>query len=171
MKVTVVGAGGNVGSTVSMAVAQRDFAKEVVMVDIVQEKDGDKLYPSKGRALDQWESSPIHQFDTKLTGTVDYEDTAGSDVCVITAGVPRKPGMSRDDLLEINANIVQDVTEKLVEHSPNTIIIVVSNPLDVMTYVAHTASGLDKSKVMGMAGILDTARFRAFLAKSTPCWY
>ncbi len=165
MKVTVVGAGGNVGSTVSMAVAQRDFAKEVVMVDIVQEKDGDKLYPSKGRALDQWESSPIHQFDTKLTGTVDYEDTAGSDVCVITAGVPRKPGMSRDDLLEINANIVQDVTEKLVEHSPNTIIIVVSNPLDVMAQVALETSGFDSSRVMGMAGILDTARYRSFLAE------
>ena len=165
MKVTVVGAGGNVGSTVSLAVAQRDFAKEVVMVDIVQEKDGDKLYPSKGRALDQWESSPIHKFDTKLTGTVDYEDTAGSDVCVITAGVPRKPGMSRDDLLEINANIVQDVTEKLVEHSPNTIIIVVSNPLDVMAQVALETSGLDSSRVMGMAGILDTARYRSFLAE------
>ena len=165
MKVTVVGAGGNVGSTVSLAVAQRDFAKEVVMVDIVQEKDGDKLYPSKGRALDQWESSPIHKFDTKLTGTVDYEDTAGSDVCAITAGVPRKPGMSRDDLLEINANIVQDVTEKLVEHSPNTIIIVVSNPLDVMAQVALETSGLDSSRVMGMAGILDTARYRSFLAE------
>jgi malate dehydrogenase len=165
MKVTVVGAGGNVGSTVSMAVAQRDFAKEVVMVDIVQEKDGDKIYPSKGRALDQWESSPIHQFDTKLTGTVDYEDTAGSDVCVITAGVPRKPGMSRDDLLEINANIVQDVTEKLVAQSPNTIIIVVSNPLDVMAQVALETSGLDSSRVMGMAGILDTARYRSFLAE------
>ncbi len=165
MKVTVVGAGGNVGSTVSMAVAQRDFAKEVVMVDIVQEKDGDKIYPSKGRALDQWESSPIHQFDTKLTGTVDYEDTAGSDVCVITAGVPRKPGMSRDDLLEINANIVQDVTEKLVKHSPNTIIIVVSNPLDVMAQVALETSGFDSSRVMGMAGILDTARYRSFLAE------
>jgi len=165
MKVTVVGAGGNVGSTVSMAVAQRDFAKEVVMVDIVQENNGEKIYPSKGRALDQWESSPIHQFDTKLTGTVDYEDTAGSDVCVITAGVPRKPGMSRDDLLEINANIVQDVTEKLVKHSPNTIIIVVSNPLDVMAQVALETSGLDSSRVMGMAGILDTARYRSFLAE------
>lgn len=165
MKVTVVGAGGNVGSTVSMAVAQRDFAKEVVMVDIVQEKDGEKIYPSKGRALDQWESSPIHKFDTKLTGTVDYEDTAGSDVCVITAGVPRKPGMSRDDLLETNANIVESVTEQLIEHSPDTILIIVSNPLDVMAQVAYETSGLDSSKVMGMAGILDTARYRSFLAE------
>lgn len=165
MKVTVVGAGGNVGSTVSMAVAQRDFAKEVVMVDIVQEKNGDKIYPSKGRALDQWESSPIHKFDTKLTGTVDYEDTAESDVCVITAGVPRRPGMSRDDLLETNANIVQSVTEQLIEHSPNTILIIVSNPLDVMAQVAYETSGLDSSHVMGMAGILDTARYRSFLAE------
>ncbi len=165
MKVTVVGAGGNVGSTVSMSLAQRDFAKEVVMVDIVQEKNGEKIYPSKGRALDQWESSPIHNFDTKLTGTVDYEDTAGSDVCVITAGVPRRPGMSRDDLLETNANIVKSVTEQLVEHSPNTILIIVSNPLDVMAQVAYETSGFDSSRVMGMAGILDTARYRSFLAE------
>jgi len=166
MKITVVGAGGNVGSTVAHAIGIRDFAEEVVMVDIVKEDDdGNKFYPSKGRALDQWESAPVHGFDTKLTGTVDYEDTAGSDICVITAGVPRRPGMSRDDLLEINANIVQDVTKKLVNKSPNTIIIVVSNPLDVMTNVAQEASGLDSSRVMGMAGILDTARFRAFLAE------
>lgn len=165
MKVTVVGAGGNVGSTVSLAVAQRDFAKEVVMVDIVQERNGEKIYPSKGRALDQWESAPIHQFDTRLTGTVDYKDTANSDVCVITAGVPRRPGMSRDDLLETNANIVQGVVEQLVEHSPNTILIIVSNPLDVMAQVALETSGFDSKRVMGMAGILDTARYRAFLAE------
>lgn len=165
MKVTVVGAGGNVGSTVALSVAQRDFAKEVVMVDIVQERDGEKFYPSKGRALDQWESSPIHQFDTRLTGTVDYEATAGSDVCVITAGVPRRPGMSRDDLLETNANIVRGVTEKLVKYSPDTILIIVSNPLDVMAQVAYETSGFDSSRVMGMAGILDTARFRSFLAE------
>lgn len=165
MKVTVVGAGGNVGSTVAFAIAERDFAKEVVMVDI-EKKEGDKtFYPSKGRALDQWETAPISGFDTRLVGTVDYGDTKDSDVCVITAGVPRKPGMSRDDLLEINSNIVEEVTKKLIEHSPDTIIIVVSNPLDVMTYVAHENSGLDSSKVMGMAGILDTARYRAFLAE------
>ncbi len=165
MKVTVVGAGGNVGSSVALSVAQKDFANEVVMVDIVQEKDGEKFYPSKGRALDQWESSPIDRFDTKLTGTVDYEDTADSDVCVITAGVPRKPGMSRDDLLETNANIVQGVVEQLVEHSPDTIFIIVSNPLDVMAQVALETSGFDRDKVMGMAGILDTARFRSFIAE------
>jgi malate dehydrogenase len=165
MKVTVVGAGGNVGSTVSLAIAQRDFAKEVIMVDIERKENDKSFYPSKGRALDQWESAPVHGFDTKLTGTINYEDTKNSDVCVITAGVPRRPGMSRDDLLEINANIVRQVTGQLVKYSPDTIIIVVSNPLDVMTYVAYEASGLDSSKVMGMAGILDTARYRAFLAE------
>jgi len=165
MKVTVVGAGGNVGSTVAMAVAQRDFAKEVVMVDIVQERDGEKFYPSKGRALDQWESSPIHGFDTRLTGTTEYDATEGSDVCVITAGVPRRPGMSRDDLLETNANIVRGVTEKLVAKSPDTILIIVSNPLDVMAQVAYETSGFESERVMGMAGILDTARFRSFLAE------
>ena len=165
MKVTVVGAGGNVGSTVALSVAQRDFAKEVIAVDL-ERKDGDKtFYPSKGRALDQWEASPIHLFDTRVKGTTDYADTAGSDVCVITAGVPRRPGMSRDDLLSINANIVKSVTEQLVKHSPDTIIIVVSNPLDVMVQVAKDASGLPYEKVMGMAGILDTARYRAFIAE------
>jgi malate dehydrogenase len=165
MKVTVVGAGGNVGSTVAYSIAERDYAKEVIMVDI-ERKEGDKtFYPSKGRALDQWETAPIAGFDTRLIGTVNYEDTKNSDVCVITAGVPRKPGMSRDDLLEINSNIVKSVTEQLVKHSPNTIIIVVSNPLDVMTYVAHVTSGFDSKRVMGMAGILDTARYRAFLAE------
>src|SRR5690625_5034905 len=153
MKVTVVGAGGNVGSTGALSVAQRDFAKEVVMIDI-ERKDGDKtFYPSKGRALDQRESAPIHGYDTRLTGTVDYEDSVGSDVCVITAGVPSRPGMSRDDLLEINANIVKSVTQQLVKHSPDTIIIVVSNPLDVMTYVAYENSGLPSEKVIGMAEI------------------
>ena len=165
MKVTVVGAGGNVGSTVAYAIAERDYAKEVIMVDIEKKEDGKTFYPSKGRALDQWETAPISGFDTRLVGTVNYEDTKDSDVCVITAGVPRKPGMSRDDLLDINSNIVSSVTEQLVKYSPNTIIIVVSNPLDVMTYVAHKTSGLDSSRVMGMAGILDTARYRAFLAE------
>jgi len=165
MKVTVVGAGGNVGSTVAFSIAERDYAKEVVMLDIEKKEGDNTFYPSKGRALDQWETAPISGFDTRLKGTVDYKDTKDSDVCVITAGVPRRPGMSRDDLLEINTKIVNGVTKQLVEHSPDTIIIVVSNPLDVMTYVAHAASGLDDKKVMGMAGILDTARYRAFLAE------
>jgi len=165
MKVTVVGAGGNVGATVALAVAQRDYANEVILVDL-ERKDGDKtFYPSVGRGLDQWQTSPIFGFDTRLKGTTNYEDTAGSDICVITAGVPRRPGMSRDDLLAINANIVKTVTEHLVKYSPDTIIIVVSNPLDVMTYVAYAASKLPSTKVMGMAGILDTARYRAFLAE------
>jgi malate dehydrogenase len=165
MKVTVVGAGGNVGATVALAVAQRDYAKEVILVDL-ERNEGDKtFYPSVGRGLDQWQTSPIFGFDTRLRGTTSYDDTAGSDICVITAGVPRRPGMSRDDLLSINANIVKTVTEKLVEKSPNTIIIVVSNPLDVMTYVAYKASKLPANQVMGMAGILDTARYRAFLAE------
>ena len=164
MKVTVVGAGGNVGSTVAYTLADRDFVKEIVMLDL-ERKEGDKtFYPSKGRALDQWQTAPITGFNTYLNGTVDYADTKGSDVCVITAGIPRKPGMSRDDLLSINGNIVKSVTEQLVKYSPDTIIIVVSNPLDVMTYVAYAASNLDSKKVMGMAGILDTARYRAFLA-------
>lgn len=165
MKITVVGAGGNVGSTAALTVAQRDFAKQVVAIDL-EKKEGDKtFYPSKGRALDQWQTAPIHGFDTHLTGSADYADTKDSDICIITAGVPRRPGMSRDDLLSINAGIVESVTKKLVEHSPNTIIIVVSNPLDVMTYVAWKASGLPSNRVMGMAGILDTARYRAFLAE------
>ena len=165
MKVTVVGAGGNVGSTVALAVAQRDFANEVIAVDL-ERKDGDKtFYPSKGRALDQWQVAPISLFDTRVKGTVDYADTANSDVCVITAGIPRRPGMSRDDLLSINAGIVESVTKELVKYSPDTIIIVVSNPLDVMVQVARDASGLPYEKVMGMAGILDTARYRAFIAE------
>ena len=110
------------------------------------------------------EMSPAVGFDARLTGTSDYADIAGADVVIVTAGLPRKPGMSRDDLLETNSNIVEEVTKNLIEYSPDTIIIVVSNPLDVMTYVAHENSGLDSSKVMGMAGILDTARYRAFLA-------
>lgn len=166
MKITVVGAGGNVGATVSLTLAQRDFAKEIVLVDL-ERIEGDKtFYPSKGRGLDQWQTAPIHLFDTRLKGTTDYKDTAGSDICVITAGVPRKPGMSRDDLLSINAKIVESVTKNLIAHSPGTILIVVSNPLDLMTHVAWKASGLPKEKVMGMAGILDTARYRAFLAEA-----
>ena len=165
MKITVVGAGGNVGSTVALTIAQRDFAKEVIAVDLEIKKDDKTFYPSKGRGLDQWQTSPILNFDTRVKGTVDYADTANSDICVITAGLPRRPGMSRDDLLSANMNIVKSVTEKLVEQSPDTIIIVVSNPLDLMTYVAYKASGLPANRVVGMAGILDTARYRAFLAE------
>lgn len=166
MKITVVGAGGNVGATVSLTIAQRDFAKEVVLVDLERKENDKTFYPSKGRGLDQWQTSPIYGFDTRLKGTTDYADTKNSDICVITAGIPRRPGMSRDDLLSINAKIVESVTKELIKHSPNTIIIVVSNPLDLMTHVAWKASGLPKENVMGMAGILDTARYRAFLAEA-----
>jgi malate dehydrogenase len=156
MKVTVVGAG-NVGATVADTLAQKDIVNEVVLIDIV---DG----LPQGKALDIQQAAPIHLFDTRVIGTNDYADTAGSDICVITAGLPRKPGMSRDDLLSKNADIVRSVTEQFVANSPNAIIIVVSNPLDVMTYVSYMASGFPSQRVMGMAGVLDTARYRAFLS-------
>lgn len=156
MKVTVVGAG-NVGATVAECVARKDMVDEVVIIDIVEGLP-------QGKALDMAEAAPIHGFDTRVIGTNDYKDTAGSDICVITAGLARKPGMSRDDLLAKNAAIVKSVTEQFVAHSPNAIIIVVSNPLDVMTYVAYEASGFPSSRVFGMAGVLDTARYRAFIS-------
>jgi malate dehydrogenase len=155
-KVTIVGAG-NVGATCANVLAHRDFLKEIILVDI--QKDF-----AKGKALDTWQQAPIDNYSTYLSGTDNYEDTAGSDIVVITAGIPRKPGMSRDDLIATNAKIVKSVTESVIRYSPEAIIIVVSNPLDVMTYAAHQASKLDASKVFGMAGILDTARYRAFLA-------
>ncbi|HNX78445.1 MAG TPA: malate dehydrogenase [Prolixibacteraceae bacterium] len=159
MKVTVVGAG-NVGATCAQVVAQKNIVQEVVLVDI---KEG----IAEGKSLDLWQTAPVNYYDTRLTGsTNDYSKTAGSEVVVITSGVPRKPGMSRDDLISINAGIVKSVTENVVKYSPEAKIIVVSNPLDVMTYAAHVASGLPRSKVMGMAGILDTARYRAFLAEA-----
>jgi len=156
MKVTVVGAG-NVGATVAECVAHKDMVSEVVLIDIVEGLP-------QGKALDIQESAPIHLFDSRVVGTNDYEDTAGSDICVITAGLPRKPGMSRDDLLSKNASIVKSVTEQFVSRSPNAILIIVSNPLDVMTYVAYMTSGFPSHRVMGMAGILDTARYRAFIS-------
>ncbi|MDF9795591.1 malate dehydrogenase [Catalinimonas alkaloidigena] len=159
MKVTVVGAG-NVGATCADVLAYREVANEVVLVDI---KEG----LAEGKALDIWEKSPINLYDTRTIGsTNDYSKTAGSDVVVITSGLPRKPGMSRDDLIETNAGIVKTVTENVVKHSPEAIIIIVSNPLDVMTYQAHLTSKASRNKVMGMAGILDTARYRSFLAEA-----
>ena len=157
-KVTVVGAG-NVGATCADVLAYREVAEEIVLIDI---KEG----IAEGKALDIWQKAPINQYDSRSVGsTNDYSKTANSDVVVITSGLPRKPGMTRDDLIETNAGIVKSVTENVVKHSPNAIIIVVSNPLDVMTYQAHLTSGLPRTKVMGMAGILDTARYRAFLAE------
>ncbi len=159
MKVTVVGAG-NVGATCADVLAYREIANEIVLVDI---KEG----LAEGKALDIWQKSPINLYDSRTIGaTNDYSKSAGSDVVVITSGLPRKPGMSRDDLINTNAGIVKSVTENVVKHSPEAIIIVVSNPLDVMTYQAHITSKLPRTKLMGMAGILDTARYRAFLAEA-----
>ncbi len=158
MRVTVVGAG-NVGATCANVVAQNELANEVVLLDI---KEG----VAEGKGLDMWETSPIMPFDTRVNGvTNDYTKTAGSDVVVITSGLPRKPGMSRDDLIATNADIVKSVTENVLEHSPDAKIVVVSNPLDVMTYCAYLTAKIDSSRVFGMAGILDTARYRSFLAE------
>lgn len=157
MKVTVVGAG-NVGSTCANVIAHKELCNEVILLDI---KEG----IAEGKSLDMWQTSPINLYDTRIKGsTNDYAATAGSDVVVITSGLPRKPGMSRDDLIATNAGIVRSVTENIMKHSPNTIIVVVSNPLDVMTYCAYLTAGIDSKRVFGMAGILDTARYRAFLA-------
>jgi malate dehydrogenase len=159
MKVTVVGAG-NVGATCADVLAYKEIANEIVLVDI---KEG----MAQGKALDIWQKAPIDLYDSRTVGvTSDYARTEGSDIVVITSGLPRKPGMSRDDLISVNAGIVTSVTESIVKYSPNAIIIVVSNPLDVMTYAAHLTSGLPRERVMGMAGILDTARYRAFLAEA-----
>jgi len=155
-KVTVVGAG-NVGATVANVLAHKDIVKDIVLLDI----KGDF---AKGKALDSWQQAPIDDYSSRMTGTSDYADTAGSDVVVITAGIPRKPGMSRDDLISTNAKIVVSVTKSILKYSKNPIIIIVSNPLDVMSYAALKASKLAPNRVFGMAGILDTARYRAFLA-------
>ena len=157
-KVTVVGSG-NVGATVANVLAHQNIAQEIVLLDIMADM-------ARGKALDTWQQAPIDDYSTRLRGTGDYADTAGSDIAVITAGVPRKPGMSRDDLISTNAKIVSTVTRSLLEYSPNAILIVVSNPLDVMTYAAHAVSGLPSTRVFGMAGVLDTARYRAFLAEA-----
>lgn len=158
-KITVVGAG-NVGATCANVIAHKELAHEVVLVDI---KEG----MAEGKALDIWQTSSINNFNTRVTGsTNDYLKTKGSGVVVITSGVPRKPGMSRDDLIKTNANIVKEVTEKVVKYSPDAIIIIVSNPLDVMTYAAFQAANKASNKVFGMAGILDTGRYRAFIAEA-----
>src|SRR5690349_15325365 len=159
MKITVVGAG-NVGATCADVLAYREVGNEIVLVDI---KEG----LAEGKSLDIWQKAPIDLYDSRTIGaTNDYSKSAGSDVVVITSGLPRKPGMSRDDLINTNAGIVKSVTENIIKHSPKAIVIVVSNPLDVMTYQAHITSKLPRTKVMGMAGILDTARYRAFLAEA-----
>ena len=157
-KVTVIGSG-NVGATVANVLAHKDLVNEIVLLDI----QGDM---AKGKALDMWQQAPVDYYSTKITGTDDYAKTADSDIVVITAGIPRKPGMSRDDLISTNANIVSSVTAQIMKYSANPIIIVVSNPLDVMTYAAWKTSGLPSSRVFGMAGILDTGRFKCFLSEA-----
>lgn len=157
-KITVVGAG-HVGATTAQRIAEKSLARTVVMVDVVEGIP-------QGKALDQWESAPVEGFDTRVVGTNSYADTAGSDIVVITAGIARKPGMSRDDLLNTNAGIVKSVTTEIAKTSPNAIIIVVSNPLDIMCYVAKKVSGFPRERVIGMAGVLDTARYRSFIAEA-----
>jgi len=159
MKITVVGAG-NVGATCANVIAHKELANEIVLVDI---KEG----IAEGKSLDIWQTAPINLYDSRIIGsTNDYSKTAGSEVAVITSGLPRKPGMSRDDLIATNAGIVKTVTENIIKYSPDAKIIVVSNPLDVMTYCAYLTAKVDSSKVFGMAGILDTARYSAFLAEA-----
>lgn len=158
-KITVIGAG-NVGATVANVIAHKDLCRELVLVDI---KEG----LAEGKALDIWQAGPINHFNTKVVGvTNDYLRTKGSGVVVITSGLPRKPGMSRDDLIKTNALIVKEVTEKVIKYSPEAIIIVVSNPLDVMTYAAWKAAAKSHTKVFGMAGILDTSRYKTFIANA-----
>jgi malate dehydrogenase len=157
-KITVVGAG-NVGATTAQRIAEKSLARHVVMVDVVEGTP-------QGKGLDQWQSAPIEGFDSRVTGTNSYDATAGSQVVVITAGIARKPGMSRDDLLNTNAGIVKSVSEQIRQTSPDAIVIVVSNPLDVMCHVAKHVTGFPRERVIGMAGVLDTARYRAFLAEA-----
>ena len=154
-KITVVGAG-NVGATAAFLAAKNELA-DIVLIDVVEGVP-------QGKALDMYESSPILRFDSAVIGTNDYADTANSDLVIITAGIARKPGMSRDDLLSINAGIIADVTRNIVSHSPDCIILVVTNPLDAMVYTALKVSGFPKHRVIGMAGVLDSARMRAFIA-------
>jgi malate dehydrogenase len=157
-KITVIGAG-NVGATTAQRLAEKSLARHVVMVDVVEGVP-------QGKALDQWESAPIEGFDARVVGSNGYEESAGSDIIVITAGIARKPGMSRDDLLNTNAGIVKQVCEQIKRTSPEAILIVVSNPLDVMSWVAKEVTGFPRERVLGMAGVLDTARYRSFLAEA-----
>ncbi len=157
-KVAVVGAG-NVGATAAQRLAEKNLARTVVMIDVAEGIP-------QGKGLDQWQSGPVEGFDTRLVGTQGYDEAAGAEVFVVTAGIARKPGMSRDDLVRTNAGIVKSVSEQIARVAPKSIIIVVSNPLDVMCYVAMKASGFPRERVIGMAGVLDTARYRTFLAEA-----
>ena len=157
-KITVVGAG-NVGATTAQRLAEKELARQVIMVDVIEGVP-------QGKGLDQWESAPIELFDSRVIGSNGYDETAGSDIVVITAGIARKPGMSRDDLLNTNAGIEKAVALEVKKTSPHAIIIMVSNPLDVMAYVALKVTGFPRERVLGMAGVLDTARYRSFLAEA-----
>ena len=157
-KITVVGAG-NVGATAAQRLAEKNLARTIVMVDVVEGVP-------QGKGLDQWQSGPIEGYDTRIVGTNSYDLAAGSEIFVVTAGIARKPGMSRDDLVKTNAGIVSTVSKEIARVAPKSIIIVVSNPLDVMCYVAMKASGFPRERVIGMAGVLDTARYRMFLAEA-----
>ena len=159
-KLTIVGAG-NVGATAAHWAAAKGLA-DIVLVDIMEGVP-------QGKALDLYEAAPIEGYDVAIKGTQDYADTADSDLVIVTAGSPRKPGMSRDDLLQINTKIVKSVTEQIVKHSPNCMLMIISNPLDAMVYVAKEVSGFPKHRVFGMAGVLDSARFRAFIAEALKC--
>ena len=156
MKITVIGAG-NVGATTAQRIVDKELANEVVLVDILEGIP-------QGKALDMYEATPVEMADARVIGSNGYAETAGSDIVVLTAGIPRKPGMSRDDLMNTNSGIMKACTESAVKHSPNAILVVVANPLDVMTYVAMKVSGVDRTRVIGMAGVLDAARFRTFIA-------
>jgi malate dehydrogenase len=157
-KITVVGAG-NVGATAAQRLAEKELARRVVLVDVIEGVP-------QGKALDQWESAPIEGFDTRVLGANDYSPAAGSELVVVTAGIARKPGMSRDDLVRTNADIVKQVSLEIKRHCPDAIVLVVSNPLDVMCWVAKQVTGFPRERVLGMAGVLDTARYRAFLAEA-----
>ncbi|MEP2773935.1 MAG: malate dehydrogenase [Fulvivirga sp.] len=162
MKITVVGAGA-VGASCAEYIAIKDFASEVVLIDI---KEGF----AEGKAMDLMQTASLNSFDTKITGTTnDYSKTADSDIAVVTSGIPRKPGMTREELISTNAGIVKQVSENLIKHSPNVIIIVVSNPMDTMTYLAHKATGLPKNRIIGMGGALDSARFKYRLSEALDC--
>ena len=157
-KITVVGAG-NVGATTAQRLAEKELARRVVLVDVIEGVP-------QGKALDQWESASIEGFDTRVIGANDYAPAAGSELVVVTAGIARKPGMSRDDLVRTNADIVKQVSQQIKQHCPQAIVVVVSNPLDVMCWVTKQVTAFPRERVIGMAGVLDTARYRAFLAEA-----
>jgi malate dehydrogenase len=160
-KITVVGAG-HVGATAAQRLAEMELAREVILVDVAEGI-------AEGKALDQWESAPVEGFDTRVVGSTSYDAAEGSDLFVVTAGIARKPGMSRDDLLRTNAGIVRSVSEEIARVAPDAVVIMVSNPLDVMSYVALKTTGFPKERVIGMAGVLDTARYRSFVAMELDC--